>query len=135
MTTSRDGTPTEAHEAHWIEWTTGILSAAAVAGLIGWIGWQALTASPEAPSFRVETIQTSKVEGGWRVLFSVTNLANATASSVVVHGTSGDGDKPEEAEATLDYIAGQSEETGGLFFTQDPAKSPLKLRVTGYAEP
>jgi len=40
----------------------------------------------------------------------------------------------EICETVLDYVPLHSSCKGGLFFSQDPRKSPLQLRAKGYAE-
>ncbi|MBP1852320.1 TIGR02588 family protein [Rhizobium halophytocola] len=135
MTTTRNGIHTEDHEAHLVEWITGAVSGLLVAALIGWIGWQAVTASAEAPYFMVDGVRTTKIGDGWRVEFAVHNKANTTAAGVVVEGTLKTGETAETDQVTLDYVPGQSETTGGLMFSSDPAKAALKIRVAGYTEP
>jgi uncharacterized protein (TIGR02588 family) len=59
-----------------------------------------------------------------------------TAEGVVVEGelTIEDGQK-EVSHTEIDYVPAHAERRGGLFFSQDPRRGELRLRVLGYEEP
>ena len=58
------------------------------------------------------------------------------ASEVLIEGVLASPDGPvETAETTLDYLAPDSERTGGLWFSRDPSGLELQLHAKGYAAP
>lgn len=73
---------------------------------------------------------------GWLVEVAAQNLSAATAAAVQIEGELLDGERViATSQVTLDYVPGNSERRGGLFFREDPQAHGLKVRAMGYAEP
>jgi uncharacterized protein (TIGR02588 family) len=127
---------TEKGEAHWIEWATAIVSTLIVAGVIGWVGWRAVTQEEVSPAFRIAITERGPVEGGYRVLFDVSNSSERTAAGVVVRGEVMDGDVAvEQADVSFDYVPAQSKASGAMLFAREPRGDQIRLRTIGYTDP
>lgn len=119
------------------EWLTAALGLVLVVGAIGFLGWEAATGRHEPPSIEVAVDSVSRLTGGGHLLhFTARNEGDEAAAGVVIEGelTAG-GPEPMRSQATLDYLPGRSERSGGLFFDADPASGTLRLRALGYAVP
>ena len=67
---------------------------------------------------------------------NTSRTAAATAAAVQIEGELLDGERViATSQVTLDYVPGNSERRGGLFFREDPEAHGLKVRALGYAEP
>jgi uncharacterized protein (TIGR02588 family) len=76
------------------------------------------------------------VKDGFRINFEIFNDGTSTAAAVQVRGELlQDGRPAETAEASFDYVPGQSSSRGGLLFTQDPQDREISIRAIGYTEP
>lgn len=119
-----------------LEWLFAAMGAVLILGTIGYMIAHGMR-HPEAPPDVIVT-QTSgaALADGFLVEFSASNRGNATAANVTVSGALiEDGEVVEESETTLDYLPEQAHRTGGLFFTNDPAKYEVRLRAEGYIAP
>lgn len=118
----------------WVAAAAGLL----IAGLmIGFIGYEALRGSGKAPpALSVTAREITGTAGGYVVSVVVRNGSDQTAAAVTIEGELKDGGRSLEAsQATLSYVPGRSERSGGLVFTRDPRRLKLMVRVTGYAIP
>ncbi len=127
---------TEADDPHWMEWVTGLVSALLIATLIGYVGWNALTEELKPPEFAIEATGMERVTGGYRITFDIENRANSTAAAVIVRGELLRGEESvETVDVTFDYVPGESQSSGAIFFTTDPGSARLTLRAVGYTDP
>ena len=64
------------------------------------------------------------------------NLSPATAAAVQIEGELVEGERVlATSQVTLDYVPGNSERRGGLFFRENPQAYDLEIRALGYAKP
>jgi uncharacterized protein (TIGR02588 family) len=104
--------------------------------LFACVGWQALNGPSEPPVLVVEVSAIQQTAGGYRVDFVIRNDAASAAAQVEVEGTlEQEGGAEQTGRASFDYIPGDSERHGGVFFKDDPRRGRLTLRATGYAAP
>jgi uncharacterized protein (TIGR02588 family) len=73
---------------------------------------------------------------GWVVPFSAVNQGSAPASALGLEAVLAlpDG-RLERSEVVVDYLASGAEQSGGFFFTADPAQGSLIARPLGYVRP
>ena len=73
---------------------------------------------------------------GWVVPFSAVNQGSAPASALGLEAVLAlpDG-RLERSEVVVDYLASGAEQSGGFFFTADPAQGSLMARPLGYVRP
>lgn len=120
-----------------IEWLAALVGLVLTLALLGFVGWQAISA-PERmpPSITAKASEVTLTRGGFVVQIVVKNASPQTAARVEVEGTlTRDGSAAAKSSATFDYIPGNSERKGGLFFSQDPRSGELDIRTLGYAQP
>jgi len=115
-----------------LEWIAAALGLAAILFVAVVIGREALTGEPaQLPSLEVRATRVVPNAAGFVVEFEVVNHASGTAAAVEVEGKAGD----ETSSATLDYVAGNAQAKGGLFFAKDPRGQKLELRTLGFQTP
>ena len=113
-----------------LEWISGAIGVVVIVLLLGYLVREA-TLDPSPPLLTVHVDSVAKRGALHALHFRVMNRGRATAADVGVTGTLGD----EEREATLDYVPGDSEAGGALFFEGDPRPGSVVLRISGYREP
>lgn len=118
----------------WIAAAIGLLLTLAMLGFIGWQAWR--STGEEFPAIKLQVQRIVPATDGWIVEIVALNLSAATAAAVQIEGELTDGEHlVATSQATLDYIPGNSEQRGGLFFREDPRAHVLKVRALGYAKP
>jgi uncharacterized protein (TIGR02588 family) len=119
-----------------VEWLVAGLGLLLVAATIGYVALHAVFRDTSPPDLQITAAPPVAQDGVWLVRFRARNRGDEPASEILVEGTlAGGNGPPETAEATLDYLAPQSERQGGLIFTQDPTGRDLRLRAKGYVAP
>lgn len=120
-----------------LEWIAAGLGLILVLFVAAVIGREALSGeSEELPAIEVRVIRVVPAPTGFVVEFEAANRSSGTAAAVAIEGRLGsEADPVETSSATLDYVAGNAEAKGGLFFKQDPGKYPLELRALGFQTP
>jgi uncharacterized protein (TIGR02588 family) len=118
------------------EWIVAAASLVLVVGTIGFLLYQAVTTIPSSPDVSIHVESVTALRGGHLVRITIINHGGVTAEGVVVEGelTIEDGQK-EVSHTEIDYVPAHAERRGGLFFSQDPRRGELRLRVLGYEEP
>jgi uncharacterized protein (TIGR02588 family) len=118
------------------EWVVAALGLLLLLGSLGFALSQAVRDQTAPPSVAIRVDSVAAVAGGYLVRFRATNRGDETAADLTVEGelTRGPG-AVERSSATVDYLPGHSERTGGLFFRADPRRHRLELRATGYQRP
>lgn len=107
-----------------------------VAFAIGYLTYYGLRHPEGVPDIALTALSVTPGSGGYLVLVRAQNRGDGTAAAVHIGGALKRGDAiVESSEATIDYLARQSEARAGLYFRSDPAGYELDLRVEGYAEP
>ena len=120
-----------------LEWIAGGLGAVLTLAMIGFLGWEAYQSPADAPPAVEVSLRDIVPAGeGFVAEIAAVNLSSETAAAVDVEGVlSRDGREVERSQVTLDYVPGDSERRGGLFFAEDPSAYELELRALGYAVP
>jgi uncharacterized protein (TIGR02588 family) len=119
-----------------LEWAAAALGLLVALLLIAIIGREAISGNEApVPVLVAEVERVAATQAGPVVEFTVRNLSEQTAAAVQVEGTINPGPDEETSGATIDYVPGRSQATGGLIFSSDPRGGALKLRVTGYELP
>lgn len=118
----------------WLAAATGLLIAV---GLVAIIAREGLNAAGDpVPQLTVNAGPPIASPNGHVVEVRVRNLSSRTAAAVQVEGElSGGAGEAETSSATIDYVPGHSEASGGLVFTGAPAGRRLDLRIVGYENP
>ena len=118
------------------EWVAAAASAALVLLMIGFMLYEAAAKPDTPPQVEVRAGPVVRAGEGWRVEFVASNRGFRAAAGVKVEGELKRGEESvETAEATLDYVPGESQRNGGLYFSHDPGQHRLELRAHGYQEP
>ncbi|HVG49175.1 MAG TPA: hypothetical protein VM899_13700 [Rubellimicrobium sp.] len=131
------GTEEHGEPTPLLEWVAGAIGAILTLTLLGVLAWQAWTHPGDVPpEVTVRLEEVLPVQGGFVARIAGVNASPETAAAVEVEGMlSREGEEVETAHATLDYVPGNSEKRGGLFFAEDPREGDLRLRALGYQEP
>lgn len=118
------------------EWLTAAVGLLLVVGTIGFMSYEAATGGDSPPVIEVAVDSVRRVPGGHVVHFTARNLGDRAGAQVVVEGrVAREGGEPATSQTTLDYVPGQSERGGGLFFPVEPAADRLTLQALGYVRP
>ena len=116
-----------------LEWVSAGLGLAIALALMGIIGREAILREQgsDVPQLSVKVEGVQATPEGHVVQILVFNRARQTAARVELEGKAGD----EISVTSVDYVPGRSQAEGGLMFENDPRRSGLKIRVTGYQLP
>ncbi|WP_306752324.1 TIGR02588 family protein [Paracoccus actinidiae] len=129
-TQKQDGTPV----LEWISAAIGLVLTVAMLGFIGWQAWK--HTGEEPPAIKVHVQHILPAGDGYVVEFVAVNLSPATAAAVQIEGELIEGERViATSQVTLDYVPGNSERRGGLFFRENPQGYDLEIRALGYAQP
>ena len=119
-----------------IEWIVGGLGLLITIALVGFVGWQVLQNPGEPPQVDIQVTGIGASADSYLVEVTAINRSSKTVAGLVVEGTlSRSGKEPEKSSTTFDYVPGNSQTHGGLFFNTDPAAGELQVRPTGYRRP
>jgi uncharacterized protein (TIGR02588 family) len=121
------------------EWAAAGVGVVILAGIVGYLIYEGIAGDAgEHPDIKVVGGAPKLMESGlFLVPITVTNSGELTGAEVGIVGTLRDrsGGTIEESRTTFDFVPQRSEGTGGLYFTADPGKVSLELRVEGYTDP
>ncbi len=120
-----------------LEWIAAFIGLVLILSVVAVIAREAIREqAAEPPSITIRAGAISPAGGGHVVAFEAVNQANGTAVAVEIEGTLMSGTSPvEKSGATIDYVPGHGQASGGLFFTNDPRKYSLAIRATGFQDP
>ena len=113
----------------WIAAGIGLLCALALLGIIANDAYSGH--DDPVPVLSAEPQRLIPSPAGYVLEFRVRNASDQTAAAVQVEGRLEGAGEEVVSTATLDYVPGQSQATGGLIFPADPRARALTLRVTG----
>ncbi|MBP2232699.1 uncharacterized protein (TIGR02588 family) [Azospirillum agricola] len=131
-----DADGARAGSARLWERVVAALGVVVTVAMIGFMVSVALTPERGNPAVTIETEPPRPAGESHLVRFRATNAAGATAAALHVRGELRQaGVVVETSEATLDFLPGNSERSGGLFFRNDPARYELRVFPVGYNEP
>lgn len=115
------------------EWVTFAFASAVLAMVIGVIVSLWASGPPDPPAFETRTVSVRQVAGRFHVRAVVENTGDETAQSVQLSAElSADGEPPQEAEQTIDFLSGGDEEEVELIFTTDPEEGDLEILVRSF---
>lgn len=115
------------------EWVTFAIASGMLMALMGLIASLWLDGPPEPPAFEVQTLPVREVDGRFHLRARVENVGEETAESVQVTAElTADGEPPEEAEQTIDFLSGGEKEEVEFIFTNDPGRSRLEVLVRSF---
>ena len=119
-----------------LEWAAAAVGLLVATLLLAILGREAIAGRDESvPVLVAEVKQVAATAAGHVVEVRVRNLSEQTAAAVQVEGKIKAGQEEETSSATIDYVPGRSQATGGIIFASDPRGTPLELRVTGFEIP
>ncbi|SMH39351.1 hypothetical protein [Azospirillum agricola] len=131
-----DADRTRAGSARMWEQLVAALGVVITVAMIGFMVSVALTPERGNPTITIQTEPPKPAGESHVVRFRAMNAAGATAAALHIRGELRQGGAVVEAsEATLDFLPGNSERSGGLFFRNDPARYELRVFPVGYNEP
>lgn len=125
----------EKDRSGFLETVFTILSLLLILGIAGYLTWQASKESTE-PAFELKA-EKSVLRGQFQAInILVKNSGTQAAKDVNISGqAAGNDGKPETAEATIDWLPGQSKRRVTLIFPKDTDTSSPILNVTGFQYP
>lgn len=119
-----------------LEWAAGAIGLLVALLLLAILGREAVSGKDDlVPILVAEVDRIVDTPAGHVVTVRVRNLSDQTAAAVQVEGKIKVGQEEETSGATIDYVPGRSQATGGIIFSSDPRVSSLKIRVTGFEIP
>jgi uncharacterized protein (TIGR02588 family) len=117
------------------EWVAAAISALIVIGVLT-VLIRGAAAGETGPDIVLRVDSVARGTTGYHVMFSAENRGTRTAAALDIGAELRDGDViVESSTATIDYLPGESQRGGGLFFERDPRSLRLVLRPLGYQEP
>lgn len=119
------------------EWVVAAIGAVVVLGALGIVLYEGIS-QPETPPQIEVTVDTvfESGAGTFAVEMTVRNRGRTTAAGLMVEGElRSDTGVVETAQATLDYVPGESRRRAGLIFSHDPSRFALEVRALGYDIP
>ena len=119
---------------NWVEWAIVALSAGAVAAIVGFLVLDAATDSgrPPAPVLRLHPEQAYEVpNGGWMLPATAANKGDRAAQTLLLVASATVDGEAEQAEVSVDYLAGGSEVEVTFGFSAEP-EGEIDGRVSGF---
>ncbi len=118
------------------EWIVAFIGLALVLFSVGYVAYDGLTSKNTPPNLIVNVTSVKRLAIGYLVQFKVKNEGEQTAANVVIKGKLSKNEREIETKTTtVDYVASNSEHTGGLFFTENPEENKLEINAVGYENP
>jgi uncharacterized protein (TIGR02588 family) len=121
------------------EWGVAAVGGLILAGIIGFLVYEAIARPPQTkPEITATGGEVVKLASGtFLVPITVKNTGHETGAGVTVTGAliGNDGAAIEVSAVTFAFVPQHSRETGGLYFSTDPARYRLEMRVEGYTDP
>ena len=115
------------------EWVTFAVASTVLAVVIGAIVSLWASGPPDPPAFETRTVSVRQDAGRFHVRAVIENTGDETAQSVqVVAELTADGEPPQEAEQTIDFLSGGDEEEVEFIFATDPEEGDLEILVRSF---
>ncbi len=132
---SEDHDEKEENHSGVLEKIFTVLSLVLLGSLCAFLVWQSFAPSLP-PSFQVELGPFEKRGDYVGVEIIVSNIGDEAAKAVQVLGeTTGADGEPVDAQATMDWLPGDSKRRVTLIFPADVKQENLDVRIAGYEEP
>lgn len=123
------------HVASKWEWVAAAISALLIIGVLA-VLIRGAAAGETGPDIVLRVDSVVRGTTGYHVSFTAENRGTLTAASLNIGAELWDGEVMiESSTSTIDYLPGESQRGGGLFFERDPQTFRLVLRPLGYEEP
>jgi uncharacterized protein (TIGR02588 family) len=117
------------------EWVAAAISAVIVIGVLA-VLIRGAAAGETGPDIVLRVDSVVRGTSGYHVVFTAENRGTRTAAALNIGAELWAGDvMVESSTSTIDYLPGESQRGGGLFFEHDPQTLRLVLRPLGYEEP
>jgi uncharacterized protein (TIGR02588 family) len=118
------------------EWIVGTVCSVVVLFAVAYLFYEGLTRPSLPAMIGVEVAGILPMTEGFLVEFTARNEGTRTAADLVVEGSLLRVDSVvETSTATLQFVPGRAERSGGLFFSKDPSEYRLEVRPTGFDQP
>lgn len=120
------------------ERVTLAMSVLILAGVLALAGWADVRTGDAPPTIRVEPnlAEMREEQSGFYVPIAITNDGGKTAESVTVSGELLiEGEEPETADVTIDFLAGGETEQAELVFTTDPNEGEFSVAPASFLYP
>ncbi len=119
-----------------LEGATAVIGLILVVLSVGYIAFKGFTERDSPPDLVVSVTSIKTVTSGYLVEFKVKNEGEKTAANVVIEGKLAKNDEDFDTKTTtINYIASKSEQSGGLYYEEDPAQNKLVIKAVGYENP
>lgn len=136
MAAGNPGRQQDTDEPPFWERVVALLGLLLVLASLGFLLYQGLWGDNSPPDVVIELEAILSSGEDYLVRFKARNLGGETAAGVQVTGTlRQSGREIEKAETVIDYVPAGSEQSGGLYFSNDPGTAELELRASGYRIP
>jgi uncharacterized protein (TIGR02588 family) len=118
------------------EWITAAIGTVLLLLLLAFLIHQSLYGSKAPAEIRVTAGKVISQNDGYLVKFFARNIGDEPAAAVSIQGQlKTNANQADTSQTVIDYIPGQSERAGGLFFRSKPSLSNLEIRALGYQDP
>jgi uncharacterized protein (TIGR02588 family) len=119
-----------------LEWMLGAAGALLFLAGIAYLTIEGLRGEDRPAEITFTVDEVLPAGDGFLVRYSAHNHGTQTLAEVhlkaeIVAGTT----VMDEAQATLDFLPGQSSRSGGFYLREDPSRYRLEIRAEGYQEP
>lgn len=121
---------------NWLEWVVLGVSAAAVIGLVGFLLVDGITdqGRPPLPVVELQTEAAYDVAGGWIIPAVVTNDGDEAAEALVLRATATVGERDEESDVTVDFLAPGTDIEVSFGFS-GPPDGDVTVSIVGFRLP
>lgn len=121
---------------NWLEWCVFGVSLILIAGTVGSLIYDATTQETGPPRVEVTLGEPVEQPAHYLVPLTIHNRGGHTAENVQVRvWLQLPGQEPETAEFSVPYVPRESNRSGAVTFTSDPAQGILTARAVGYETP
>lgn len=114
------------------------ISVVILASVLGLAGWASFATGDSPPVIDIEAnmAEMRETDSGFYVPVIITNNGGFTAQSVMVTGELVlEGEEPETAEVTIDFLSGGETEKAELVFSTNPNDGEFTVAPTSYVQP
>ena len=120
----------------YLEWAAAIVSTILVLAMVAYMMYEGITGDGKPPLATVQADTVIEADGGYLVMFTVSNSGGETAAALRVSGALlRDTATIEQSDASIDYLPPRATRSGGMFFSRDPRLYRLELRPVGFSLP
>lgn len=119
-----------------LEWLLGSIGVVLFIGAIVFLLYEGTRGHDQPAAVEIRVDDIIQVGDSYLVRYRARNRGTLTLVDLHVSARVFDGStERERAEATIDFLPGESSRKGGFYLREDPRKYRLDIRVNGYQEP